>query len=132
MLWEIRTVQKTGWLVVNEFLHGVKYEELYAMLKHAASTRGVVLQMKTNAELMHEVGGAPEGPLPDFAIFWDKDVYLCRSLERLGVRTFNSAKAIENCDNKIRTAELLMGAGIRSPFEETHQRLNFRLIKTGK
>ena len=108
-------MQKTGWLVVNEFLHGVKYEELYAMLKHAASARGVVLQMKTNAELMHEVGGAPDMPLPNFAIFWDKDVYLCRSLERLGVRTFNSAKAIENCDNKIRTAELLMGAGIRSP-----------------
>ena len=108
-------MQKTGWLVVNEFLHGVKYEELYAMLKKAAEKRGVVLEMKTNAELMHEVGGAPEHPLPDFAIFWDKDVYLCRSLERLGVRTFNSAKAIENCDNKIRTAELLSGAGIRSP-----------------
>jgi RimK family alpha-L-glutamate ligase len=108
-------VQKTGWLIVNEFLHGVKYDELYAMLKTAAKKRGVLLCMKTNAELMHEVGGRLDGPLPDFAIFWDKDVYLCRSLERLGVRTFNSARAIENCDNKIRTAELLTGAGICIP-----------------
>ena len=28
-------MQKTGWLIVNEFLHGVKYEELYAMLSAA-------------------------------------------------------------------------------------------------
>ena len=85
------------------------------MLKAAAKKRGVSLYMKTNAELMHEVGGGFDEPSPDFAIFWDKDVYLCRSLERLGIRTFNSATAIENCDNKIRTAELLVGAGIRSP-----------------
>ena len=67
-------MQKTGWLIVNEFLHGVKYEELYAMLSVAARKRGVSLQMKTNAELMHEVGGAPDFPLPDFAIFWDNVV----------------------------------------------------------
>ncbi len=108
-------MQKTGWLIVNEFLHGVKYEELYAMLKAAAIKRDVTLQMKTNAELMHEVGGTLNEPLPTFAIFWDKDVFLCRSLERLGVKTFNSAAAIEKCDNKILTAEKLNEYGIPMP-----------------
>ncbi len=108
-------MQKTGWLVINEFLRGDKYEEMYTALKTAANARGVLMQLKTNAELMHEVGGNLPAPLPDFCIFWDKDVYLCRSLERLGVRTFNSAKAIELCDNKILTAECLHAAKIRIP-----------------
>ena len=108
-------MQKTGWLVVNEFLHGEKYDDMYAMLKSAGNKRGVVMQLKTNAELMHEVGGALPFPLPDFCIFWDKDVYLCRSLQRLGVPTFNGARAIELCDNKILTAELLSGANIPIP-----------------
>lgn len=108
-------MQRTGWLIVNEFLHGVKYEEMYSMLKSAGAKRGVLLQMKTNAELMREVGGRFLEPLPDFAIFWDKDVYLCRELERAGVRTFNSARAIEICDNKILTAEALYAANIKTP-----------------
>ncbi len=108
-------MQKIGWLIINEFLRGDKYEEMYTALKSAASARGVLMQLKTNAELMHEVGGNLPAPLPDFCIFWDKDVYLCRSLERLGVPTFNSAKAIELCDNKIYTAEYLHAAGVKMP-----------------
>ena len=37
---------------------------------------------------------------PSFVIFWDKDILLARSLEKLGYRLFNSSEAIEACDNK--------------------------------
>ena len=47
--------------------------------------------------------------LPDFVLFWDKDIALARRLERKGVPVFNSAKAIALCDDKIRTAEALEG-----------------------
>ena len=58
-------MQKIGWLIINEFLRGEKYEEMYTALKSAASSRGVLMQLKTNAELMHEVGGKLPAPLPD-------------------------------------------------------------------
>ncbi len=47
------------------------------------------------------------GKLPDFAFFIDKDIYLARQLERLGVRVFNSSKAIEISDDKIYTYQML-------------------------
>lgn len=110
-------MQKTGWLVVNGFLTAEKYQNLYAMLKNAAQKRGVVLVCKRADELVCEVGQerAVYTPLPDFCIFWDKDIFLARRLERLGVPVFNNASAVENCDNKIRTAEWLAKAGVKTP-----------------
>ena len=46
---------------------------------------------------------------PDFVLFWDKDIHLARRLEKEGLRLFNSARAIEICDNKILTAVALDG-----------------------
>lgn len=36
----------------------------------------------------------------DFAIFYDKNYFLCQLLERNGIRCFNSYQAIDNCDCK--------------------------------
>lgn len=36
----------------------------------------------------------------DFAIFYDKNYFLCQMLEKKGIRCFNSYQAIENCDCK--------------------------------
>jgi len=41
--------------------------------------------------------------MPNDAIFFSKDLVLARQLERLGVRLFNSSKAIELCDDKSKT-----------------------------
>lgn len=95
---------KTGWLVVNGFLGGAKYSELYAYLLTAARKQSINLVLMRNDDL---VGTMPA--LPDFVLFWDKDVALARRLERAGVPVFNSARAIEICDNKILTAEALEG-----------------------
>ncbi len=100
-----------GWLVVNGFLASQKFEELYGFLSRAAARRGITLKTVTTVALTAEVeAGFREMALPDFVLFWDKDVYLARRLEQEGLRVFNSAEAIALCDNKILTALCLRGA----------------------
>ncbi|MGN1042694.1 MAG: RimK family alpha-L-glutamate ligase [Christensenellales bacterium] len=43
----------------------------------------------------------------DFAVFFDKDVNLARNMEESGTLVFNSSFAIENTDDKIKTALIL-------------------------
>ena len=51
----------------------------------------------------------------DFCVYLDKDKYTHRMLERRGMRLFNSADAVETCDDKMTTAIALSGAGIPMP-----------------
>ncbi len=109
---------KTGWLIVNAFLTAEKYATMYALFQRSAQKHDVTLRLKTNADCAVVVGR--EDALfaeekPDFILFWDKDVSLARRLEKTGVPLFNSATAIELCDDKIRTAETLAQAGVPTP-----------------
>ena len=103
-----------GWLVVNTFLDSPKFEEIYARLIRAFSLRGVPLVRKGNAELV-SVLGLPVADLPDFALFWDKDIPLARHLENLGLRLFNRGEAIALCDDKAETALAFERGGIAQP-----------------
>ena len=102
-----------GWLIVNGFLGSNKFNELYNYLQNSANEYGILLQIKSNDELVGELSSGFE-KLPDFAIFWDKDVYLAKRLEKSGVRLFNSATAVEICDNKILTA-LTLNNKVKTP-----------------
>lgn len=51
----------------------------------------------------------------DFCIYLDKDKYLSYLLEKAGLRLFNSAKAVELCDDKMTTAVALAGEGVPMP-----------------
>ena len=55
----------------------------------------------------NRVGQQPAGV--DFCVFLDKDIYSARALELDGVRLFNSATAIEICDDKMLTYLALKG-----------------------
>lgn len=103
-----------GWLIVNSFLDTQKFQEIYGMLCAAAEKEHMHLQMKTAAQLKCPVGGR-FADLPDFAVFWDKDVYLARQLEQEGLRLFNSAFAVEACDNKALTALHLAAHHVPAP-----------------
>lgn len=106
----------TGWLVVNCFIDSKKFTEIYCLLLNAAKEKGIKLILKKTDELVYEVSGGLKGITPpDFAIFWDKDIYLAKQLENLGIRLFNSASSIELCDNKALTALRLAKFGISSP-----------------
>lgn len=102
-----------GWLIVNGFLGSNKFNELYNYLQNSANEYGISLQIKSNDDLVGELSSGFE-KLPDFAIFWDKDVYLAKRLEESGVRLFNSATAVEICDNKILTA-LTLNDKVKTP-----------------
>lgn len=105
-----------GWLIVNPFLDTAKFQEIYGMLCASAREENIQLDIKTPAELMCPSGDDFSAfQLPDFAIFWDKDVYLAKRLEKAGLRLFNSAEAVALCDNKILTAMRLSEHGVPTP-----------------
>ncbi|MCL1819722.1 MAG: RimK family alpha-L-glutamate ligase [Oscillospiraceae bacterium] len=94
----------TGWLITNAFVDAPLFGEHFDMLIAAAKKRGIALTRKTNAELLLGCDN-----LPDFALFWDKDIRLANMLERQGLRLFNTAHAIEICDDKALTHLALKG-----------------------
>lgn len=103
-------------MVVNAFLRTSKFDDLYHTLLAAAETCGMALDVFTNAELAPVVESASFDPKAyDYVLFWDKDVQLAMQLENLGMRVFNSAQSILNCDDKALTYLLLKKAGIRVP-----------------
>ncbi len=105
-----------GWLIVNSFVKWDKFSEIYELLLDAGKKIGVSLEMKTSSDIFCSVQSefAPL-KLPDFAIFWDKDILLARRLEKMGLRLFNSSDSIETCDDKGQTAIALQAGGIRTP-----------------
>ncbi len=105
----------TGILVVNEFLYSNKFNEIHNWLMEAANKQGIVMQLKTNAELLADISGVYKDRIADFILFWDKDVRLAFYLEQLGYPVFNSSKAIERCDDKSLTHLILMNSGIPMP-----------------
>lgn len=108
---------KYGWLITNRFLNTKKFSELYAWFSAAAEEFGVRLEVYTNDELPPLISGEPLLPLPegasgrpDFVLFYDKDIRLAEQLERCGLRLFNTARAIELCDDKSLMHSFLAGS----------------------
>jgi len=109
-----------GWIISNRFLNSKeKFLQLNRRLILAAQNRGIQLTHYSNDQLMvqFENDGLKLGISKklDFVIFMDKDVQLAKALEQEGFRLFNSAKAIEICDDKALTAMAVSGKGIKLP-----------------
>lgn len=103
--------QNKGYIIINGFLREEKFFSLYSALKQSADKAGLQLELKTNIELMCDIASGKtvaNEALPPFAIFWDKDVRLAKTLEAAGMKLFNSADAIELCDDKSLTHIALM------------------------
>lgn len=105
-----------GWLVVNSFFELKKFDEIYNLLICAAKDEGIHLELIKSDEITASASdGFSDIKLPDFVIFWDKDIYLARLLENAGVRLFNSAETIELCDDKAKTCIRLLGENVCIP-----------------
>lgn len=87
----------TGFLVVNHFLIGKKYEDLHNHLVKSAKMMGIDLKIRTNQQVIFEK------EKPDFVLFWDKDIHTARLLENKNIPVFNSARSIALCDDKAKT-----------------------------
>ena len=103
-----------GWLIVNSFMNTDKFISLYEMLSTAFKKHNVTLDIKKASDISLEVGANIINK-PDFAIFWDKDIYLAERLEKSGVRLFNNKKAVLLCDNKILMYQALKENNIKIP-----------------
>lgn len=106
-----------AYLITNHYLVSEKFNTLNALLVESAQRCGIELICKTNAEMLSGlcVGGKDETLGVDFVLFWDKDITLCRMLEGLSLKVFNSSQAIAACDNKGLTHAILNRTGIKMP-----------------
>lgn len=111
-----------AWLIINEFLHAKKFNEIHQWLLKAATKQGIDIRLKTNAELLVKLGFQQQSKItelcdkkPEFVIFWDKDIRLAEALEMQGLKVYNSAQAIEVCDDKSLTHLLLSKEGVPMP-----------------
>ena len=105
-----------GWLIVNSFVKWDKFSEICNLLLEAGKKVGVELDLKTSSDIFCSVqSGFDDFELPDFGIFWDKDILLASRLEKMGLKLFNSSQSIEACDDKGQTAIALVSGGIRTP-----------------
>lgn len=106
-----------GWIVHNGFLTHPKHREPVTQLYDSAKRHGLEVDIKTNDEIGYVCtsNGILMDDVPDFVIFWDKDVRLARALEMCGIRVFNSSEAIWLCDDKSLTAMVLSKNGIPIP-----------------
>ncbi|MEI3614481.1 ATP-grasp domain-containing protein [Pseudogracilibacillus sp. SO30301A] len=109
----------TCWIIYNGFLPGDKFRDFAQMLQEAAILRGHQAILYTNKELLSVLDQSLKilnhDILPDYCLFTDKDIYLAKQLEYLGIPVFNSSETIAVSDDKIRTYQLLANARLPIP-----------------
>lgn len=104
----------TGWVIYNGNLQSADFLDFAKWIEVAATKKNIDIHIKKNNELLAYMTSdslhllpQKESVLPDFVIFADKDIYLAKQLELLGIPVFNSANAIEISDDKIATYQVL-------------------------
>lgn len=112
----------TGWIIYNGSLPGNKFIDFAEWLQASATKLGSETIIIKNNDLLTTLDTnklsllqLDERPLPDYVISTDKDLYLARQFELLGIPVFNSAKAIEISDDKIQTHQMLALHNIPMP-----------------
>lgn len=111
-----------GWIIYNGNLPGNKFLDFAEWIQEAATKKSSDTTIFKNNELLSyltnnqlEILQHPNVKLPDYVVFADKDIYLAKQLELLGVRVFNRARAIEVSDDKIASYQLLANQNIPIP-----------------
>ncbi len=108
---------KRGLIIVNAYaeIEGVSYQS--KRLREELSLLGAQADIVTPAALHYGVEGGRNvfSAEIDFVVFLDKDRYLARMIEKAGIRMFNSAEAVECCDDKMLTYITLSDNGVPMP-----------------
>jgi gamma-F420-2:alpha-L-glutamate ligase len=103
---------KTGWIIYNGNLPGNKFRDFAEMLHEAAAKQNSKTHILKNNDLLSSfdsiyLGIITNYELPDYVLFTDKDIYLAKQLELLGIPVYNSSHVIETSDDKIATYQIL-------------------------
>ncbi|RYG74829.1 RimK family alpha-L-glutamate ligase [Lentibacillus lipolyticus] len=111
-----------GWVIYNGYLQGNKFLDFAEWIQRAASKQNIKMDIYRHNELLTYLAvssmsllNVKETELPHFAVFADKDIYLAKQLELLGVHVFNSAETIACSDDKIATYQKLAAKGLPIP-----------------
>lgn len=113
----------TAWLIYNTTLQTQKFLDVYDLYLEAGEQLGINIKLIKNSDINIIINNLGETSIninleqepPLFIIFLDKDLYLARHLELLGYKVFNSSKVIEDCDDKLRTMQILANKNICMP-----------------
>ena len=108
-----------GLIVMNGYPAAEKFYRQSERIKTALEGLGVKTDIFLNGEVKAFLSedGTAKAAVSEYAfcVYLDKDKYLSRILEGAGLRLFNSAQAIELCDDKMITYLALQGAGVKIP-----------------
>ncbi len=105
--------RKKALILVNAYAREL-YTRQVKRLAQELAARGADVKTERNGFYPLAVGN-DSLPDCDFCVFLDKDKYAAEILEKRGVKLFNSAHAIEICDDKMLTHIALDGNGIPMP-----------------
>lgn len=108
-------MQKRGLILLNAYADGITRQA--ARLRNELISLGVNMRVARNNEFIARIQNGETAVTADvdFCVYLDKDKYVARMLEKSGVRLFNRAQAIENCDDKMTTHIILSNNGIPMP-----------------
>ena len=101
-------------LVVNSFIQTKKFTDIYEFFLNSSKKFNISFEIITTSTAYKDLFNDGFCGV-DFVIFWDKDIYLARQIEELGIKVFNSSKCIEICDNKALTYLALKNAKLPIP-----------------
>ncbi len=108
-----------GLALTNAYIVLPQVRHFLNRMKEEFSLLGVELIEGSNFDIrayLKNDGTIEAKELPfDFVLYLDKDRYISHMLEKAGYRLFNSADAIEACDDKMETYLQLAGHGIHMP-----------------
>lgn len=107
-----------GIILVNAYSDNADYLYQARRLAKEFSKFGVRAEIRKNycgVASVAENGEIKLSETADFAVFLDKDKYVMNLMERAGIRLFNTARAIELCDDKMLTHIALVKKGIPMP-----------------
>ena len=108
---------KKGIILVNAYIRSEGAFRQAERMKEELMRLGVQAEVEKNGNFLCSVknGRIALARQTDFCVYLDKDKYLPRMLEKCGVRLFNSAAAVEVCDDKMLTYIALAGEGLALP-----------------
>lgn len=105
-----------GLILVNAYAQNVNTRQV-SRLTEELTLRGAKVKAIRNDSFSLAVNGdnISRELNCDFCVYLDKDKYVAAMLEKSGVRLFNSARAIELCDDKMTTHIALANSGVPMP-----------------
>lgn len=100
-----------GAFVVNRYYSDKGTEYVYSSLQRAFLSYDVGLD-KVCPDYIYDKKVRLYNFEYDFAIFWNKDIYLAEAIQKAGIRVFNSPKTIAICDDKQKSYMAISGIDI--------------------